>query len=335
MTLPPQALVDIGTIIPPRPRQERDKALNRFDLALDKALRTRAPQAAVTKLVNDADHEVLNAAGHNMRMRLLAGLRPEEKGTPAPEDTQFARMRLYAGLRLDEPFLDKSRKLGHRIAGHFIERVNSPDLQADWAARDADSRLDMIVDLMHAYGHESGYPPVARIESDEIPPDENNRIQTGEYRPDTDTHWQNTHKDAGWEDAVEALTIATHEATHKMQQGMMIRLMGELRPDLVDMPSGMEPFDDDADRVAAWYFMDNNMFGHITTGQQEIGYKNQPIEVHARLVEDAFRQTMNRRLVLGLEDGVITGVTMDDLAELGIDMDTIRTDSQPPKRRLI
>ncbi|MBV6631419.1 MAG: hypothetical protein KI792_00150 [Alphaproteobacteria bacterium] len=332
MTLPPQALIDIDKFTPQVPANVLPKPVHRLELAFESALNKRQPDAAVAKLVSGVDQSVLRQAGDNLRMRMLIALRPPTPGAPVAPAAQYARMKLYAGLKVDLAAANIHTRLGQRIARRFFEALSGADLKAEWANRNEDQRLDIVVGLMHAFGHESGFAPPSRIETDEIPPDENGRIQTGEYRPLDDVLWQNTHAAASWDDPVEALAIAGHEATHKLQQAMGMRLMAEFRPDLVgELPAIGRELENDAERRAAWYFIDNIMFGHITTESQEIGYLHQPIESHARMLENAIRQTLNRHLVLGLDQELITGVTADDLAELGLDMNDIRADSKPGK----
>jgi hypothetical protein len=324
-------IINIDEIAPVKAESTLSQSERRLRVAIDSAASDRDPQGRMIKLINSVAASDLRTITHNTRMRMLAGLRSDGDASEPSSGATEARMRLYAGLDLPAAFVEQSRDLGNRIARHFLANQSGQPLDKAWSGKDEDARLDTIVELLHAYGHESGYPPPSRIETDEISPDQAGRIQTGEYRPETDVLWQNTHQAAGWDDAVEALTIAGHEATHKYQLAMSMRLMADHRPDMVgDMQGVGQPLANDDERIAAWYFMDNNFFGHISTGDQEIGYKFQPIEQHARLVENAIKQTLNRSLVLGLEDGLITGVTADDLNALGIDPDKLRADTKQP-----
>lgn len=343
----PNALLDLDQIAPPLPPTALPTELRRFNLAVDSAFSARASQSNVIRLVNGVEAAKLRQIGDNMRMRLLTGLRPSEPGAPAGDDALNARMRLYGSLELDPAFLDQSRQLGHRIARRFFDGLGSADLRQEWAARDSDGRLDIVADFLRAYYEESGHFPPGRIESDRVAPDAQGRIQTGEFRPDSDTLWLNEHPDAGWDDPVEVLTIAGHESTHKIQQDMGLVVVAEQRPDLVPPKTiGKLTLSGPEERVAGWYFYDNVFFGHISADRQPIGYRNQPIEVHARLVEDAVRQTLNRHLELGNDGGGLLSVSMDDLAELGLSMEDIRADGgakpassrtpapTPPKRGL-
>lgn len=323
----PNTIFDIDAIAPLDKANPLPPAERRLQIAIDSAAAGRNTQARIIKLIEATESSDLKTLSHNTRMKLLSGLRPADPDAEPGHDAMLARMKVYSTLELPEAFIDQSRDLGTRIARHFFSKQGEA-LDKAWGGKSDDDRLDTVIELLHAYGHESGFIPPGRIENESVPPDANNRILGAQYDANADNIWLNSHETAGWNDPVEVLATSAHEATHKLQRDMATLLVVEQRPDLAGQePADKALFQTNDERIAAWYFFDNLRFGHIGSDVHEIGYKFQPLEQHARLVEQAVKQTLNRNLVLGLEDGLITGVTADDLSALGIDPENIRGDA--------
>ncbi|MEO0392183.1 MAG: hypothetical protein AAF213_02925 [Pseudomonadota bacterium] len=319
---------DLDKISPPPAARDQSQEERRLRLAIDKAQKSRNPQHAVTQLVTYAHNQTLHSISQNTRMRLLVGLRPANEEDPVSEDVLKARIKLYASLDMGTRFKDQGRDLGQRISRRFIAALKGEDLEKSWSGLDEDGRLDVVIGFLHAYGHESGFLPPSRVETKEMRPTANGRIRASYYVPNDDDLVLNSHPSAGWESAVEVLSSTGHETIHKMQADMSRLLMAEQRPDLLGTePTDKALFADDDERLMAWYFFDNFRYGYIAPADNQIGYKHQPVEAHAYLVEAAIKQSLNRHLVLGADQSLITGVSHDDLTALGIDPDKLRTDS--------
>lgn len=320
-------IFDLDRIAPPPPPSALSKEERRLRLAIDKALKSRQPQQDTVKLIAGADQSLLKTMSDNTRMRLLVGLRPANDGDTPTKPVIEARIRIYAALDFGHKYRDANRELGQRIGRHFIAEQGGRNLVDRWAAADQDERLNIGIEMLHAFGHESGYAPPSKIDAQYMPPTPEGRIRQAQYTPNDDTLMFNSHPDAGWDDAIEMAAVTGHEATHKMQSTMAANLMREQRPDLFDEATPDKPlFASDAERQQAWYFFDNLRFGYITGQDSPIGYKNQPIEAQAMMVEQSLKECLNRNLVLGADQGLILGAGADDLAALGVDLDKLRND---------
>jgi hypothetical protein len=319
---------DLDQIAPPGPGRQQTPLDRRISIMLG-SLSERRRAEGVRQLVEGLPHSDLSKIEHRTRIGLLAGLRPEDPDAEPSREAKLARVKIYAGFQCPPAFAEQSRLLGSNIATRFLGSGRFDGLDKDWPKLDEDARLDVVAEFLRSYMDESGYAPPSRLETERVEPNADGQILHGGFKPEEDALMFNTHPHAAWSLAVKTLALTGHEQTHNVQQQMAGLLVMEQRPDLVgEKPSGQSLFASSDERLMAWYFFDNKRFGRIEPSDTEIGYKNQPIELHARMVEKAVEQELNRRLVLKLDGGLIL-----DPKAAGFDIDPSKLRTDGPGRK--